>query len=463
MSKFLLPERVIPFIVSLAFFMEAVDSTVINTAIPAISRSLHVDPVDLKVALISYLLSLAIFIPISGWLADKYGDKRVLIAALSLFTLSSLWCGFAQNLSSLVVARFIQGFGGALTLPVGRLIIIRTFGQKNLFIMMNRVVIVGSLGMMLGPAIGGFITHYFSWHWIFWVNIPVGLLAILLASYSLQKPSPQKPAPLDKVGFVLFGGALATFTSGLSALSQTSVNFSVAISIILVSALLFILYTLHSRHVPHPIIKRSLFKLRTFQVSVTGNLISRLGFAGVPFVIPLFLQIVLGYSPEWSGLMLSPMAIGIIISKPITLPLLNSFGYKKLLIVNTGLTGVAVWLLMFINVHTSPYTIAFLMFVYGFIVTIEYSLLNSLIFADVSENDLSATSSITSTIQQLSQSFGVAVSAIFIRSYSSLYSEQAEITITTIHLTLFSIGLLTILSATIFLKLKKGDGHQMIR
>ena len=215
----------IPFIVSLSFLMEAVDATILNTSIPSISRALSVDPIDLKLALISYLLSLAIFIPISGWLADKFGAKRIFIIALAIFSLGSLWCGCASNLIALVIARFVQGLGGALSLPVGRLILLRAFGRKHLISTMNQVVTIGSLGMMLGPVIGGFISHYFSWHWIFWVNIPLGLLAIILASIWIEDSARISVPPIDMLGFILFGSGLASFSFGLSTLSDT--NFSI--------------------------------------------------------------------------------------------------------------------------------------------------------------------------------------------------------------------------------------------
>ena len=452
----------IPFIISLSFFMEAVDSTIINTAIPAISRSMLVEPVDLKVALISYLLSLAIFIPISGWLADKFGSKKIFIIALVVFTLSSLWCGLADDLMELVIARFIQGFGGALGLPTGRLIIVRTFGRKNLISMMNRVVTIGSLGVMLGPVIGGFITNHFSWHWIFWVNIPVGILAIFLSIYWLQESEPQPVAPLDKVGFILFGGALAGFTFGLSALSETTVKLSIALGITLLSIILLIAYILHSRNQLHPIVKTDLLRIRTFQVAVAGNLISRLGFGGVPFLVPLMLQIGLGFSAELSGILLAPTAIGVLLAKTVSLPLLRTYGYKRLLIINTLFAGLSIWAFIIIDAHTSIYLIGFLTFLYGFMLSLQYSSMNSLGYADLSPESLSAATSILGTLQQLALSFGVAICAVFIRLFSLIFSNNLVLTPTVFHYTFFAIGFFTMASAVIFIRLKQEDGQQMI-
>ena len=455
-------ERMLPFVVSLSFLMEAVDSTIINTSIPAISKSLSVEPVDLKIALISYLLSLAIFIPISGWLSDKFGSKRIFITALCIFTLGSLWCGFAHNLWELVVARFVQGLGGALNLPVGRLIILRFFGRQHIIQMMNRIVTVGALGMMLGPVIGGFITHYFAWHWIFWVNIPIGLFAILLAHYWIEDNVQQRVPDIDRLGFVLFGTGLAGAIFGLSALSESSMNDFMGIGIIALSVLLLIAYIRHSKHRPHPIVKVELLKLRTFKVSVAGNLISRLGFGGVPFLLPLLLQIGLGYPAEISGLLLAPTAVGVVVAKPLYLPLLRSFGYKRVLIVNTFLVALSAWTFILINSSTPVYMIGLLTFLYGFIVAMQYGLMNSLAYADITPENLSAASSIMGTIQQIAQSLGVAVSALLIRFFSFFYSNHVMLKPIVFHITFFAIGFITLLSTFIFLQLKPGDGQQMI-
>lgn len=454
--------RIIPIIVSLAFFMESMDSTVINTAIPAMSQSLNVNPVDLKIALISYLLSLAMFIPISGWLADKFGTKKVFITAFLIFTLSSFWCGFSHNLYELVIARFIQGLGGALNLPVGRLIILRTFGRHNLINTMSRIVTVGALGLMLGPVLGGLITHYLSWHWIFWINLPIGFIAILLASYGLTNPTLQPVPPLDKKGFILFGGALAGFTFGLSEMSESTVSLARGATIILLAVILFILYVWHSRRQPNPIVKTDLLKLRTFKISVLGNLLSRLGFGGVPFLLPLLLQIGLGFPAQLSGLLLAPTAVGVVIVKPYLVRLLRFFGYKRLLILNTTLAAISLWTFIFVNHGTSLFIIGSLTFLYGLMISIQYSAMNTLAYSDIPAEHLSAATSIMSTLQQISQSFGVAVSALFLRYFSSLSTLNFGLTTSIFHHTFFVIGLITLLSSVIFLYLKKGDGRQMI-
>lgn len=453
--------RIISFIVALSFFMEAVDSTVINTAIPAMARSLDVDPVDLKVALISYLLSLSIFIPISGWIADKFGSKRIFILASIIFTLSSLACGFSDDLTQLIIARFVQGLGGALGLPVGRLILLRTFGREHIITTMNQVVMIGAMGMMLGPVIGGVITHYLSWQWIFWVNIPFGAITIALAYYFLPIEQLEPVPPLDYLGFVLFGTSLAGLTFGLSALSETMISHSIAFFILFSSILLLIAYTTHSKKQEHPIVNIKLLDFRTFRVSVMGNLLSRIGFGGMPFLIPLYLQLILGQSAETSGFLLAPIALGVVVGKPWTLYVLRYLGYKRLLIANTFLAGLVIVIFSGINLNTPLYAIAILTFLYGFILTLQYGAMNSLAYADLSAKELSSANSIMSTLQQLAQSVGVAVSALLIHIFSFLLATELSASI--FQYTFFSMGFLTIISAIIFMQLKKEDGELLIR
>ncbi len=456
-------KNIILLIVSFAMFMEAVDTTVINTAIPAMSHSLNVNPLDLKLALISYLLSLAIFIPISGWVADKFGVKKVFMIAVGVFTASSIWCGFTHNLFELITARIVQGLGGSLTLPVGRLIIVRTCERHELISKMSIVVMVASLGMMLGPVLGGFITNYFTWRWIFWVNVPVGLLTILLSIYLLPAMPARPVAALDKLGFILFGSGLATLTFGLSTFSESNVSSSHSLFLIAIAFVLLTLYIWHSRGRAHPIVKVELLRERTFRVSVLGNLLARLGFGGVPFLIPLLLQLSLGFSPQLSGMLLAPTAFGVLMVKSFSLPILRYFGYKKLLILNTFLVSFSLWSFATIGQSTSIASIALLSFIYGFLISLQYTGMNSLAYANVSSENISAATSIMSTIQQLAQSFGVAVAALFVRYFSSGYSVDTLVSPSVFHKTFITMSLITFLSVVIFIQMRKEDGQELIK
>lgn len=448
--------------VGLSMFMEAVDTTIINTAIPAMSASLNVNPIDLKIALISYLVSLAIFIPISGWIGDKFGVKRVFTLSIAIFAVSSLWCGFAHNLTELIIARFLQGLGGSLALPLGRLIIIRAFERREVIIVMSQIAMIPALGLLLGPLLGGVITHYLSWHWIFWINVPVGVLGIYLARRYIPAYGAQHVPPIDKIGFVLFGSGLAGMTFGLSSLSESASNIHSPLIIIALSILCIVGYMAHSRTNKHPIVATDLFRFRSFKIAVLGNLCSRLGFGGIPFLVPLLLQIGLNYSSQLSGLLLAPTALGFVLVKQFSMRLLRSFGYRKLLAINTSLVGFAIWSFALVNATTHIIFIALLTFTFGLLTSLQYSGMNSLAYADIIPEKLSSATSIISTLQQLAQSFGVAFSAIFIRYLAHYLGIVNLLTIQILHETFFLMGSITVLSALIFLRLKNDDGHQMI-
>jgi EmrB/QacA subfamily drug resistance transporter len=455
-------KTVILLIVAFAMFMEAVDTTVINTAIPAMSHSLNVNPIDLKLALISYLLSLAIFIPISGWIADKFGIKQVFISAVAIFTLSSIWCGLTNSLTELILARIAQGLGGSLTMPVGRLIIIRTCERHELVAKMSIVVMVAALGMMLGPVLGGFITSHYSWRWIFFVNVPVGVLGLLMSSKLLPTFPTRTMPSLDIIGFILFGSGLATLTYALSMFSESDIQSSQSWVILGLSGVLLLFYGIHSYNKPHPIVNINLFRIRTFRVSVVGNLCARVGFGGIPFLLPLLLQISLGFSAQLSGLLMAPTALGVLLIKPISLPILRFLGYKNLLILNTFLVSLSLGSFALVTPLTSVYFIALLTLIYGFLITLQYTGMNSLAYANISHDDMGSATSIMSTIQQLAQSFGVAMAAIIVRFFSIDKTNPANLTTNTFHQTFITMAVLTMISLVIFIQLKKEDGLELI-
>lgn len=455
-------KNIILLTVSLAMFMEAVDTTILNTAIPVMAKSLQVNPINLKLALISYLLSLAIFIPISGWIADKFGIKKVFISAITLFTISSILCGYTNNLTELILARIAQGLGGSLTMPVGRLIILRTSERHELISKMSIVVMIAAVGMMLGPLLGGVITNYFSWRWIFWVNVPVGILALVFAYTLLPDFPPRDIHPLDKIGFVLFGSGLATLTLSLSTFSESDIPLIIPLCMFALATVLLIAYFGYSVNRPYPIVKLELLSTRTFKVSVIGNILARIGFGGVPFILPLLLQIGLGYSPQLSGCLLAPTALGVLLVKPLSLTVLRLLGYRNLLILNTLLVGISLCSFMYIDQSTSVYTIGLLTFIYGFLISLQYTGMNSLAYANISSENVSAATSIMSTIQQLAQSFGVAAAAIIISALAAQTSAKHVLTIQLFHQTFFTMGVLTLFSVFIFMLLKKEDGQELI-
>ena len=458
-----LRKHLILIIISFAMLMEAIDTTIINTAIPTMALSLKVNPIDLKLALISYLLSLAIFIPISGWIADKFGIKNVFIFALALFTLSSIACGFTSTLNQLIVARFIQGLGGSFTMPIGRLIILRIVARNELISKMSIVVMVAALGMMLGPVLGGILTTHFSWPWIFWVNVPFGILAILLAYFLFPAMPAVAVSPLDKLGFLLFGMGLATLTYSLSAFSESTLSLTHCTSMLFLSLLLLVLYSWHSQDQSHPVVKIALLSKSTFRISVLGNLCARLSFGGIPFLLPLLFQMGLKFTPQLSGLLLAPISLGVLLVKPLSIIILRFLGYKKLLILNTIMVALILWAFTLITQSTSLYTIECLTFLYGFLIALQYTGMNSLAYANIDELELSAATSIMSTIQQLAQSFGVAFAAILVNLFSPQFSMHSLTIIHSLHQSFLAMGLVTLFSIIFFMHLKPEDGQELIK
>lgn len=456
-------QRLVILIVSIAMFMEALDTTIINTAIPVMAKSLAVNPINLKIALISYLLGLAIFIPISGWMADRYGAKRVFLLAISVFTLSSLWCGFASHLQELTIARFIQGIGGALSMPVGRLIILRSCKRHEFIGLMNWVVMIAGLGMMLGPLLGGLITTWFSWHWIFWVNIPIGLLNLYLIQTQLPDFHPRTRLQLDSTGFILFGLGLALLTLSLSLLSEFGVRFRWPLTLLLLSGTILYAYTHHRPRRRYPVVKMRLFQVKTFHIAVMSNLITRLSFGGIPFLMPLLLQVILGHSPAVSGLLLAPLALGILTVKPFSLRLLRHFGYKKLLLLNTWVICLCLLFMSLISANSSLFGIACLTYLFGFLLALQYGAMNSLAYANIEERHISAATSIMGTVQQLAQSFGIAVAALLINLFSHWLHTDAKLSLMLFQLTFITLAGLTALASLIFLRLNERDGAEMIQ
>ena len=451
------------FIVSFALFIDVVDSNVVNTAVPVMSQSFHVNPIDLKIALISYLLNLAIFIPISGWTADKYGTKNIFISAIGLFTVSSFFCGHAHTLTQLVIARCVQGVGGAFMISLGRLTIARTFKKHELVEAMNTVIIVVSCGVMLGPFVGGVIVDHLSWPWIFWVNLPAGVFAILIAQIYLKETAPKHVRPFDFIGFILLSVSLSMLVFSLAELSESHIDDRVVLLQILLALSIFITYVFYSKNKLHPVVKLSLMSIPTFRISILGNLLGRLGFGGIPFLLPLLQQLGLGLSAQLSGLLLAPIAFGVIMSKLFALKILRKMGYRRYLLANTFFVGMALWLFTLVNLHTDVLFIALLTFTFGVAISAQYTGMNSLAYAEMQEENLSASTSIASTVQVLSQSFGVAVAAILLRLYSAHIHHAFLLTPDIFHLAFFTLGALTFLSSMIFLQLKPEDGAQMLK
>src|ERR1700735_2704206 len=350
-------KRLLPWLVAVGFFMESLDTTILNTAVPAIAQALKVPPLSMKAVLSSYTLSLAVFIPISGWMANRFGTRRVFASAIGIFTLGSFLCGISSNIHWLVAFRVLQGCGGAMMLPVGRLTMVRTFAKSELVRAMSFVAIPGLIGPMVGPLIGGLIIGYFHWSVIFFVNIPIGLCGLYMVYRHLPNYRERRNFPLDIVGLVLFGSGVSLLSYVLEVFGETTLSGREILGLLAMSAALLGAYGLHSMRTTHPLLRLGLVRIRTFRVAVTGNLFTRLGIGGIPFLLPLLYQVGLGYSPIQSGLLIMPQALAAM-SLQMNIPrILQRFGYRRVLIANTVCLGLMIFTFSTVDAGTPPWMI----------------------------------------------------------------------------------------------------------
>jgi len=452
-------QRLLPWIIAVAFFMESLDTTILNTAVPAIAAALHVAPLSMKSVLASYTLSLAVFIPISGWMADRFGTRAVFASAIGVFTLGSFLCGISTNIHLLVAFRILQGFGGAMMVPVGRLTMVRSFAKSELVRAMSFVAIPGLIGPMLGPIAGGLIVGYFHWRLIFFVNIPIGLIGLYLV-YKHLPDYREHTDPLDIVGLILFGAGVALLSYVLEVFGEHTLSTMEIVGLLVLSLCLLAGYGLHATQTAHPLLRLVLFRIRTFRAAVSGSFLTRLGIGGIPFLFPLLYQVGLGFTPIQSGLLMMPQAFAAM-SLKMTMPkILARFGYRFVLISNTIIIGVLILLFSTIGLGTPVWLIVTMVFCYGFFTSLQYTSMNTLVYADISEDEASAASSIASTMQQMSISFGVAsaslVTAFFLPD--RFRSNPAQF-IHGIHRAFYVLGGMTVLSTIVFRELKRGDGN----
>jgi len=451
--------KILPWLVAVAFFLESLDTTILNTAVPAISAALKIAPLSMKAVLASYTLSLAVFIPISGWMADHFGTRRVFAAAIGLFTLGSCLCGLSSDIHSLVACRILQGCGGAMMVPVGRLTLVRTFAKSELVRTMSFVAMPALIGPMLGPIAGGLIVTYLHWRLIFFVNLPMGLAGLVLVYLHLPDYRGDESTPLDLVGLILFGSGIALLSYVLEVFGEHGLSTREILGLLTLSLSLLAGYGLHANGMLHPLLKLTLFRIRTFRAAVSGSFFTRIGIGGVPFLLPLLYQVGLGFTPVQSGLLIVPQAAAAMSSKVLLPRVLARFGYRRSLISNTFALGVALLLFGLIDARTPVWLIVALAFCYGALTSLQYTSMNTLVYADIGEQQASAASSIASTMQQMSISFGVAAAglttALFIPD--RFRTIPAEI-IHGVHGAFWLLGGFTVLSTLIFRRLKASDG-----
>lgn len=452
-------KRYLPWVVATALFMEQLDSTIVNTAVPAMAASLQVTPLSLKAVVTSYIVSLAVCIPISGWMADRFGTRRIFSIAITIFILSSALCGLASSAPMLVAARILQGIGAAMMMPVGRLAIVRTFPKNELLAAMNFVIIPALIGPLLGPTVGGLIVHWLSWRDVFFVNVPVGIAALWFVQRYMPDYHATEKRELDVIGLVLFGSGTALLSWLLEIFGEHQLDATSSGILFLLSLSLLAAYVWHAARQPFPLLQLALFKTRTFGVSVGGGFITRLGIGGMPFLLPLLYQVGLGL-PAWkSGLLMMPTALAAIGMKLIVKHILKKFGYRRVLIVNTVAIGIVISLFMLVDRSTPLLAIVGLALMLGFFNSLQFSSMNSMAYADIGARDMSMASTMASSFQQLSMSFGLACGSLLTGWFLGRISQSDHAAVTVaLHHAFLTMSVVTILSSLSFWALRANDG-----
>ncbi|MGD0143000.1 MAG: DHA2 family efflux MFS transporter permease subunit, partial [Rhizomicrobium sp.] len=455
-------KRLLPWLVAVAFFMESLDTTILNTAVPVVSKALDVAPLSMKSVLASYTLSLAVFIPISGWMADRFGTRRVFASAIGLFSLGSLLCGLSSNIHLLVACRVLQGCGGAMMVPVGRLTLVRTFAKSELVRAMSFVAIPALIGPMLGPIAGGLIVGYLHWRFVFFVNLPIGLVGLVLVYTHLPDYREASVKPLDIEGLILFGSGVALLSYVLEIFGDHTLGTGEILGLLGISMALIAGYGLHAAHTTYPLLQMSLFRIRTFAAAVGGSFITRLGIGGVPFLLPLLYQVGLGFTPIQSGLLIMPQAAAAMSTKFLMPKILERVGYRGVLVSNTIILGILLMLFATIGRGTHLWMILLLAFSYGAFTSLQYTSMNTLVYADIRQSQTSNASSIASTMQQMAISFGVAAAGLTTAFFvpAGVRANPDEM-IRGLHEAFLVLGAFTILSTVVFYRLKRGDGRDV--
>jgi len=422
---------IIPLIIAVAMFMETLDSTIVSIAIPTIAGAFGINPVDLKLALTSYLITLAIFIPISGYVADRFGSKKTFCLAISVFSFGSLLCALSINLHMLILCRVVQGIGGALMLPVGRLILLRTYPKAEFARVMSIVIVPALLGPALGPTAGGLLLHYATWHAIFWINVPVGILGLLAALYYFPKDAAERQTKaMDIKGFILFGAGLSSLTFAMAVLGEAFAHYDWAIVWFVISLIMLGGYYFHYRCCMHPVLDLALFKNRIFSISMVVGFFSRCTSGAVIFLLPLLLQLIWHDTPLESGFMFFPYALGMMSAKLLFVRYwLKRYGFRRVLWWNCIALALSIFCLAQWSTPGSHIGFGFFLFIQGLLVSQQFTALGPLTYLNIDEVKYSQATSIASTHLQFSVGAGIAFAAIllhFLANYFNLplFSEK---------------------------------------
>jgi EmrB/QacA subfamily drug resistance transporter len=450
---------IIPLIVACALFMENLDSTVLSTALPAIARSLDENPLRLNLAISSYLLSLAVFIPVSGWLADRVGAKMIFRIAIGVFTLGSICCGLSDSLLMLVAARVFQGMGGAMMVPVGRLVLLRSTEKSDLVRAMSYLTVPALIGPIIGPPVGGFLVTYFSWRWIFWINVPIGILGILLVTKFIEDIRADRPQRFDFRGFALTAVGISAAMFGFELAGRGLVPTSWVVVLLTLGVCCLTLYVLHARRAAAPIIELRLLRVPTFRAGILGGFMFRVGAGAIPFLLPMMLQLGFGLSAFHSGALTFASGIGAMTMKLTARPILRWIGFRPVLIGNALICGGFLGAIGLLQAGMPHLGVILFLLVSGFFRSLQFTSINTLTVADIDRPALSQASTFSATAQQLSLSVGVGVGALAL--HLTMQAGGGPITAADFMFPFFAVGLLTAGSALLYIGLPRHAGAEV--
>ncbi len=453
-------ERLIPLIVATALFMENMDSTVIATSLPAIAADIGTSPLTLKLAITSYLLSLAVFIPASGWTADRFGARMVFSIAIGVFMIGSIGCALSSTVTHFVIARILQGVGGAMMTPVGRLVLLRSIDKRALVNAMAWVTVPALVGPVIGPPLGGFITTYFSWHWIFLINIPIGLLGIFMALRYIDPIRSEDPERFDLYGLVLAGIGLGGIAFGLSIAGLNLLPWTIVIALIAIGSISMTLYVMHARRTGSPVLDFSLLRLSTMRASIIGGFLFRLGIGALPFLLPLLMQVGFGLSPFRSGLVTFASAVGAMGMKTLAARIIRTFGFRNIMVINAVVSSVFLAACALFTAATPLLLIMIILVVGGFFRSLQFTAINTVAYAEVEPARMSRATTLVSVNQQLAISAGVAVGAFSVES-TMMLGHVSELTAAEFAPAFIVVAIISAISAYFFYQMPDDAGHEI--
>lgn len=453
----------IPWVLGLGLLLDTLDTTVLNAALPQMAISFSVDALTLKLAIISYLISLAVFIPISGYVTDRWGTKRVFFSATVVFLISSLLCGISQHVPELIIGRLFQGIGGAMITPVGRLILLKTFSRNEYIKAFTSLVLVGQLGIALGPALGGTLTTFLGWRWVFFINLPIGLILLALIVRFIPDYREEVRYQFDWLGFGLFSIAVGLITFGLALMSEQAFeNMALSGSLVIAGLALLGVFAVHVKRCLHPLLNLTLLRIRTFRIAILGSLLIRLPLNAPFFLLTLLLQIEFGFSAFESGLFLVPYGVSMVLAKPFFQTILYRYGFRRCLTVTPIFLAGSLFSFSLITATTPAWVILLLVGLLGILSSFQFSGMNTLNFADIEKADTSHASIISSVLQQLAISFSVCFSAGLLVMASHFYHVET-LNLASFHTTFVVLGGVMLLGVFLFKRLRASDGEAMLR